>query len=153
VCGYLNWVSGATDNAIYPTLFLEYVTSIAGWEVGGWERFGYVAAYTVALALVNYSGLEIVGNASLMVCIIAKSPFVILKVVGGTEGGAESVVPIAGGECLQKRGAPLPRWLSNGTGTASPPHLHKHPFEALPQQHVLESQLLRRLRLLCGRDN
>mmetsp|Transcript_13922 Transcript_13922/g.26603 ORF Transcript_13922/g.26603 Transcript_13922/m.26603 type:complete len:113 (-) Transcript_13922:97-435(-) len=88
-----------------------------------------------------------------MVCIIAKSPFVILKVVGGTEGGAESVVPIAGGECLQKRGAPLPRWLSNGTGTASPPHLHKHPFEALPQQHVLESQLLQCRHLLCRRDN
>eukprot|EP00573_Skeletonema_grethae_P011728 CAMPEP_0201699044 /NCGR_PEP_ID=MMETSP0578-20130828/22075_1 /ASSEMBLY_ACC=CAM_ASM_000663 /TAXON_ID=267565 /ORGANISM="Skeletonema grethea, Strain CCMP 1804" /LENGTH=399 /DNA_ID=CAMNT_0048185711 /DNA_START=78 /DNA_END=1274 /DNA_ORIENTATION=- len=30
LCGYLAWVSGATDNAIYPTLFLEYVTSVVG---------------------------------------------------------------------------------------------------------------------------
>ncbi|KAL7466270.1 hypothetical protein ACHAXS_006563 [Conticribra weissflogii] len=88
VCGYLNWVSGATDNAIYPTLFLEYVTSVAGWEVTGWDRFACVAAITVALALVNYSGLEIVGNASLVVCIIAMSPFVILTLVG-----APKVVP------------------------------------------------------------
>jgi len=49
VCGYLNWVSGTTDNAIYPTWVLEYITSIAGWEVGGWEKFGHV----------DYSGLEI----------------------------------------------------------------------------------------------
>ena len=49
MCGYLGWVSGATDNAIYPTLFLEYVTSVAGWdkeEFSGWTRFGYVAMIT-----------------------------------------------------------------------------------------------------------
>ena len=27
LCGYFHWVSGATDNAIYPSLFLRYVAS------------------------------------------------------------------------------------------------------------------------------
>ncbi|KAL7532549.1 hypothetical protein ACHAXR_004697 [Thalassiosira sp. AJA248-18] len=85
LCGYLAWVSGATDNAIYPTLFIEYVSSVAGWdneEFGGWTRFGSIAALTICLAGLNYTGLEIVGSASLIVCIIAMSPFLILAIVG-----------------------------------------------------------------------
>lgn len=69
LCGYLAWVSGATDNAIYPTLFIGYVTSVIGWDeddFGGWVRFGSIAAITVCLAMLNYTGLEIVGNASLV---------------------------------------------------------------------------------------
>ena len=91
LCGYLNWVSGATDNAIYPTLFLEYVTSVVGWdkdEFGGWTRFGLVAAITICLSMLNYTGLEIVGKASLVVCAIAMSPFLLMCIIG-----APSVVP------------------------------------------------------------
>ena len=91
LCGYLAWVSGATDNAIYPTLFLEYVTSVVGWdkdEFGGWTRFGLVAGITICLSLLNYTGLEIVGKASLVVCVIAMSPFVLMTILG-----APHVVP------------------------------------------------------------
>ena len=79
------------DNAIYPTLFMEYVSSVAGWdteEFGGWARFGSVAAISICLAMLNWRGLEIVGNASLVVSIIAMSPFLILIIVG-----APKVVP------------------------------------------------------------
>eukprot|EP01082_Thalassiosira_pseudonana_P005981 g5539.t1_g5540.t1 g5539_g5540 MERGED: g5539.t1 contig2:736799-741536(+) len=91
LCGYLGWVSGATDNAIYPTLFLEYFTSVAGWDkenFGGWNRFGLIASITICLSLLNYKGLEIVGKASLVVCIIAMSPFVLMTIIG-----APQVVP------------------------------------------------------------
>lgn len=85
LCGYLAWVSGATDNAIYPTLFVEYVSSVAGWDqeqFSGITRFGTVAVITIVLAMLNYTGLEIVGNASLVICMIAMSPFVIMTVIG-----------------------------------------------------------------------
>jgi amino acid transporter len=91
LCGYLGWVSGATDNAIYPTLFLEYVTSVMGLdkdEFSGWTRFGLVATISVSLSLLNYTGLEIVGKASLVVCVIAMSPFIIMTLIG-----APQVVP------------------------------------------------------------
>jgi len=89
--GILAWVSGATDNAIYPTLFMGYVTSVVGWEkdeFGTVERFMSVAAITICLAMLNYTGLEIVGNASLVICIIAMSPFLIITILG-----APKVVP------------------------------------------------------------
>ena len=95
MCGYLSWVSGATDNAIYPILFLEYVGSVLGWDndteggsgsgLTGWERFAYVALISIALAFINYRGLDIVGHASLLVCIIAMSPFVIMVLVGASQ--------------------------------------------------------------------
>ena len=54
-----------TDNAIYPTLFLEYASSAMGWskdEFGGLTRFFSIAIITILLAMLNYTGLEIVGN-------------------------------------------------------------------------------------------
>ena len=71
--GLLGWIAGATDNAIYPTLFLDYVSSVVGAEESfvGWTRFLTLSAVTVVLALLNYTGLEIVGRSSLVVCVVA----------------------------------------------------------------------------------
>lgn len=91
ICGYLGWVSGATDNAIYPTLFMEYVASVAGWDkdsFSGWTRFLSLMTITITLAMLNYTGLEIVGKSSLTICIIAMSPFLIMTILG-----APKVVP------------------------------------------------------------
>ncbi|KAL7516449.1 hypothetical protein ACHAWX_001480 [Stephanocyclus meneghinianus] len=85
LCGCLGWVSGATDNAIYPSLFLEYVTSVVGWDkedFRGWTSFMLTSAITILLAFLNFTGLEIVGNASLIVCFIAMSPFVFMTIIG-----------------------------------------------------------------------
>ena len=70
-----------TDNVIYPTLFMGNVTSVAWWdkdEFGVFDSFASVAVVTVCLAMLNYTGLEIVGNASLVICVIAISPFLIM---------------------------------------------------------------------------
>ena len=68
LCGYLGWVSGVTDTAIYPTLFLEYVFSVAGkQEYAGWVKYVHFGFLTLCLASLNYRGLEIAGNASLVV--------------------------------------------------------------------------------------
>ena len=73
------------DNAIYPTLFMAYVTSVAGWDsgdFGGWARFGSTSLLTICLALLNYRGLAIVGNSTILVCILAISPFLVFIVMG-----------------------------------------------------------------------
>jgi amino acid transporter len=86
-CGYLDWVSGATDNAIYPSLFLEYLLSYIG---RGGETFlqhplwcfCFSGVIFAALALINYMGLEVVGNLSIVVCVISMSPFLLLCIFG-----------------------------------------------------------------------
>ena len=39
LCGYFHWVSGVTDNAIYPSLFLEYVSSFLRGATADTEAF------------------------------------------------------------------------------------------------------------------
>jgi len=80
-CGYFNWISGATDNAIYPTLFLTYLTKDS-YSLSGFARFVYVSVLSIGLAYLNYLGLEFVGNSSIIICIIAMSPFLMMFFVG-----------------------------------------------------------------------
>jgi amino acid transporter len=92
IAGYLNWVSGATDNAIYPALFLQYVVSLLAVGNDTTEttamltsegmRFGFTVIMTLVLAWINYRGLEIVGALSIVVCIVSMSPFVIMCLIG-----------------------------------------------------------------------
>jgi len=86
LCGYFHWVSGATDNAIYPSLFLEYVASYANWDfASNVERFFFCVVMTIILAVINWTGLEIVGNLSLVVAIISMSPFFLLCIFGAKD--------------------------------------------------------------------
>lgn len=84
--GFLGWVAGATDNAIYPVLFLDYLLEVVN---GNGEspmspvlRFLLLAGTSIALAYVNWLGLPVVGNMSIAICAVAMSPFVILTLVG-----------------------------------------------------------------------
>ena len=70
---------------------MEYVSSAMGWskdEFGSLTRFFSIATITIVLAMLNYTGLEIVGNASLVICVIAMSPFILMTIIG-----APQVVP------------------------------------------------------------
>ena len=79
--GYFHWVSGATDNAIYPSLFLEYISEYIGVR-DNLLRFVFSGVISIVLAYVNFQGLEIVGNLSILICIISMSPFVLLCIWG-----------------------------------------------------------------------
>lgn len=84
LCGYFHWISGATDNAIYPSLFLKYIASYMHSEdfmSSDMVRFLFTVAITLVLATINYSGLHIVGNLSILVSIISMSPFVIMCIL------------------------------------------------------------------------
>jgi amino acid transporter len=41
-------------------------------------RFVFTAGITIILSLINYSGLDIVGNLSIVICIVSMSPFIIM---------------------------------------------------------------------------
>jgi hypothetical protein len=96
LCGYFHWVSGATDNAIYPALFLEYLASYLYTDTRtethesaeDWlltnpmSRFVLCSIISIVLAYINWRGLEVVGNLSVVVAVMAMSPFVLLAVLG-----------------------------------------------------------------------
>lgn len=98
VAGYFTWASGATDNAIYPVLFLDYLLQMVGTGEGGdggeevsgggggmmgpMTRFLLLSSTSIILAIINYMGLEIVGSMSMVICLVSLSPFLILCVAG-----------------------------------------------------------------------
>mmetsp|Transcript_8229 Transcript_8229/g.22832 ORF Transcript_8229/g.22832 Transcript_8229/m.22832 type:complete len:486 (-) Transcript_8229:39-1496(-) len=83
--GYLGWISGATDNAIYPVLFLDYLLSAMhkGQDsVDPILRFAFLAISSTILAYINWKGLPLVGKMSTWICLISMSPFIIMTIVG-----------------------------------------------------------------------
>jgi len=88
MAGYLSWVGGATDNAIYPVLFLEYLLQVIGNNnseeqiMGPLLRFCLITTTTISLAYINWRGLDVVGKLSVLICVLAMSPFLVMVVVG-----------------------------------------------------------------------
>jgi amino acid transporter len=83
------------DNAIYPVLFLEYLLQVIGNKndsdgdgdddseiITPVVRFCLLTSTSILLAYVNWRGLALVGKMSVLICVAAMSPFVILVVVG-----------------------------------------------------------------------
>ena len=83
--GYLNWISGATDNAIYPVLFVEYLLQQVNGDsnaISPFAKFCMFTGMSCLLAYMNWLGLPLVGKMSMTICFVAISPFIIMSVVG-----------------------------------------------------------------------
>ena len=110
--GYLGWVAGATDNAIYPVLFLDYVMQLGFsaqiHEMNPFLRFSLLSSTSILLGYLNWRGLHIVGNMSIVIGILSMAPFVAMVLIGlfklDTSRWFEIPEPsvIAGGESEQE---------------------------------------------------
>ena len=86
--GYLTWVAGVTDNSIYPCLFLAYflqVMSLDVNEIDPFIRFGLIATLAIVLGYINWSGLPVVGELSVSICILSMSPFLLFCIFSITK--------------------------------------------------------------------
>lgn len=84
MAGYLGWMAGATDNSIYPVLFLDYLLQAFGnrGELHPMIRVLGLGATSIFLSYINWLGLDIVGQMSIIICCIAMSPFVLMTLIG-----------------------------------------------------------------------
>jgi amino acid transporter len=97
--GYLGWIAGVTDNAIYPVLFLDYVlqgfllrssandatsanNAIDDPSLHPILRFIILTTTTIILSYINWLGLPVVGRMSVIICCVAMSPFLLLTIIG-----------------------------------------------------------------------
>ena len=81
ISGCLKWVAGATDNSVYPGLFLDYLLKLIFAShhevITPLVHFLIVLLISVGLAYINYRGLPVVGNLSITIGALTMSPFVI----------------------------------------------------------------------------
>ena len=82
--GWLSWLSGVTDNALYPILFLDTLLALLDNDeaIGKLARWMFIFIITAVLTLINYRGLEVVGNTSIMICCFSMLPFIIFSILG-----------------------------------------------------------------------
>ncbi|KAL0736520.1 hypothetical protein Bca4012_012730 [Brassica carinata] len=79
--GWVKWLSGVIDNALYPILFLDYLKSGLPVLSSGLPRVVSVLALTVALTYLNYRGLSIVGVAAVLLGVFSILPFVVMCLI------------------------------------------------------------------------
>jgi amino acid transporter len=93
--GWLGWMSGVSDNALYPILFLDcflqLITNTSGEGLlsddsadGSIQntRWIFIILITLALTFLNYRGLDIVGNVAIVVCLVSLMPFAVFCILG-----------------------------------------------------------------------
>ena len=93
--GWLGWLSGVSDNALYPILFLDCLLQLFSGTTtgsgddeityGGGEshmRVAFIVSVTLALTYLSYRGLDVVGNVAIVVCLFSLLPFVAFCFLG-----------------------------------------------------------------------
>jgi len=82
IAGWLQFISGSVDAALYPALFLSYLKAAAG--VGGlpvWVDWGIKSAFIAAMFGLNLAGIGNVGNGSMVFMLALLTPFVFVTVI------------------------------------------------------------------------
>ncbi|KAH6832978.1 Amino acid permease family protein [Perilla frutescens var. hirtella] len=79
--GWMKWLSGVIDNALYPVLFLDYLKSAVPIIADGFPRVIAVLGITVALTYMNYRGLTVVGWVAILLGVFSLLPFLVMGVV------------------------------------------------------------------------
>ena len=98
--GWLSWLSGIADNALYPIIFLDCLLKFADLgddsnspsvlhllnssDEGGNDavRWLFMLAVTIVLTYLNYRGLDVVGAMAIGICLFSMLPFVVFCIVG-----------------------------------------------------------------------
>merc|ERR1711865_639014 len=80
--GFVKWVGGVIDNALYPVMMLEYFEAATGIVFASWSSYVIKFLIATALTAINLTGLEVVGAASSVVLVLVLVPFLLLAMVG-----------------------------------------------------------------------
>src|SRR5579872_3039565 len=118
---WLSLAASIFDMAIYPTLFVVYLTRLFPYFAQG-HRGWWVALGIVALcALLNLLGIRVVGQTSLWLFFLLSSPFVIVIVFAlirhGAFGSGSAPVALHGGDIIT--GMLVAMWNYMGWDNAS----------------------------------
>ncbi|XP_019445223.1 PREDICTED: probable polyamine transporter At1g31830 isoform X2 [Lupinus angustifolius] len=76
--GWMKWLGGVIDNALYPVLFLDYLKSGIPALGGGLPRVIATWGLTIVLTYMNYRGLTIVGFFAVFLGVFSLIPFVVM---------------------------------------------------------------------------
>src|SRR3954466_13593274 len=85
---WLSLIASIFDMAIYPTLFVAYLTRMFPWFQGGSRGWGVALAVVVACAVLNIAGVKAVSITSLWLFLALSAPFVAIVLLAPFKLGA-----------------------------------------------------------------
>ena len=85
---WLSLIASIFDMAIYPTLFVAYLTRMFPWFQQGNRGWWVALAVVVACALLNIAGVKVVSITSLWLFVALSAPFVAIVVLAPFKLGA-----------------------------------------------------------------
>lgn len=85
---WLSLVASIFDMAIYPTLFVLYLTRLFPWFGMGHRGVVVAVAMVVVCAALNIAGIRVVAETSLWLFVLLTAPFVIVVVLALIKHGA-----------------------------------------------------------------
>ena len=85
---WLSLVASIFDMAIYPTLFILYLTRLFPWFAEGHRGLYVGLAIVVVCALLNIAGVRVVSTTSLWLFFLLSSPFVLIVLLSPLKYGA-----------------------------------------------------------------
>ena len=97
---WLSLVASIFDMAIYPTLFVAYLTQIAPWFREGHRGVLVGLFVVVACAALNIAGIRVVGITSLWLFFLLSMPFALIVLLAPLKiavAGSASLAPAAAG--------------------------------------------------------
>lgn len=90
---WLSLAASIFDMAIYPTLFVAYLSRLLPGADAGWHGIAIGALVIAACVLWNLAGGKVVGDSSLAMLIVMFGPFVVLTAVALMHWQATAVPP------------------------------------------------------------
>ncbi|KAF4382473.1 hypothetical protein G4B88_011425 [Cannabis sativa] len=79
--GWMKWLSGVIDNALYPVLFLDYLKSGIPELETGLYRVIAILCLTAFFTYLNYRGLTIVGWVAILLGTFSLLPFIFMGLI------------------------------------------------------------------------
>jgi len=92
---WLSLVASIFDMAIYPTLFVAYLTQIAPWFREGHRGVMVGLFVVIACAGLNIAGIRVVGITSLWLFFLLSMPFALIVLLSPFKLAAASSAPVA----------------------------------------------------------
>lgn len=85
---WLSLVASVFDMAIYPTLFVAYLTRLVPWIAVGHRGEMAALAVVVTCAALNIAGIRVVGITSLWLFFLLSAPFALMVLLAPFQAGA-----------------------------------------------------------------
>lgn len=89
---WLSLVASVFDMAIYPTLFVAYLTRLIPWFGVGHRGLYVMLGIVTVCALMNIAGIKVVATTSLWLFFLLSAPFALMVLIAPAKAGALAAV-------------------------------------------------------------